>query len=63
MKVLKKQWLLPLLVTILLLVFGVIYIQGLFTNEEHMTQEEIQQQLETMYEGTVGELTLSLIHI
>lgn len=57
MKVLKKQWLLPLLVTILLLVFGVIYIQGLFTNEEHMTQEEIQQQLETMYEGTVGELT------
>ncbi|AOV08978.1 PepSY domain-containing protein [Sporosarcina ureilytica] len=57
MKVLKKQWLLPLLVTILLLVFGVIYIQGLFTNEEQMTKEEIQQQLEMMYEGTVGELT------
>lgn len=57
MKFIKKQWLLPLLLTIVVLVTGVLFIKSLFTKEEQMTQGEIQQQLESMYEGTVGELT------
>lgn len=57
MTVFKKQWLLPLSLTIIILVIGVIFIQSLFSKEEQMTTEEVAQQLASMYGGTVGELT------
>lgn len=52
----KKQWLLPLLIIIIVLGTGVIFVQSLFSKEEQMTKEEIEQQLASMYEGAVGEL-------
>lgn len=57
MTFIKKTWLLPLLLAIIVLVIGVIFIQGLFSKEEQMTKEEVEQQLVLMYGGTVEDLT------
>lgn len=57
MTFIKKQWLLPLLLAIIVLIIGVIFIQGLFSKDEQMTKEEVEQQLVLMYGGTVEDLT------
>lgn len=58
MNIVKKTWFIPLLVTSVILVIGILYIGGLSSKEEQLSREEIQSQLEAMYEGTVDSLVM-----
>lgn len=58
MKVMKKPWAIPLIVTIVILVAGGLYIGSLLTKEKPLSNEEIRSQLENMYEGTVDSLSM-----
>jgi uncharacterized membrane protein YkoI len=58
MKNLRKPWALPLIFTIIILVAGGLFIGNLMTNKTPLSSEEIQGQLETIYDGKVDNLTL-----
>jgi uncharacterized membrane protein YkoI len=58
MKILRKPWALPLIFTIIILVAGGLFIGNLMTNKTPLSSEEIQGQLETIYDGKVDNLTL-----
>lgn len=58
MKYLRKPWALPLIFTIIILVAGGLFIGNLMTNKTPLSSEEIQEQLETIYDGKVENLTL-----
>ena len=58
MKSLRKPWVLPLIITIIILVAGGLFIGNLLTNKAPLSSEEIQTQLETIYDGKVESLKL-----
>ncbi|QUW20999.1 PepSY domain-containing protein [Sporosarcina sp. Marseille-Q4063] len=58
MKNLRKPWALPLIFTIIILVAGGFFIGSLMTKKTPLSSEEIQDQLETIYDGKVEKLTL-----
>lgn len=58
MKIVKKPWFIPLLLTSVILVIGIVYISNLLSQEEQLSSDEIQTRLEAMYEGTVDSLVM-----
>ena len=58
MKIVKKPWFIPLLLTSIILVVGIVYIANLLSQEEQLSSDEIQAQLEAVYEGKVDSLEL-----
>ena len=58
MKFVKKPWFIPLLLTSVILVVGIVYIANLLSQEEQLSSDEIQSQLEVIYEGTVDSLVM-----
>ena len=58
MKILRKPWALPLILTIIILVAGGLFIGNLMTKEAPLSSEEIQKRLENIYDGKVENLTL-----
>lgn len=58
MKLVKKPWFIPLLFSSVILIIGIIYIGSLLSKEEQMSSDEIQSQLEAMYEGSVDSLVM-----
>ena len=57
-KIAKKPWVIPLIVTIVILVVVGLYISSLLKTEKPMSDDEIRSQLEEMYGGTVDGLSL-----
>lgn len=53
----KKPWLIPTLLTIVILTVGGLYITSLIKKEEPITAGEIQAQVESMYGGTVDQMS------
>lgn len=58
MNIVRKTWFIPLLFAGIILVVGIIYIGSLLSKEEQISSDEIQTQLEVMYEGTVDSLVM-----
>ena len=58
MKILRKPWALPLILTIIILVAGGLFIGNLMTKKAPLSSEEIQKRLENIYDGKVENLTL-----
>ena len=58
MKIAKKPWVIPLIVTIVILIVGGLYIGSLLKTEKPLSNEEIRSKLEDMYGGTVDSLSL-----
>lgn len=58
MKNLRKPWALPLIFTIIILVAGGLFIGNLVAKKAPLSSEEIQKQLETIYDGKVENMTL-----
>ena len=58
MKKLRKPWVLPLILTIIIIVAGGLFISNLLTKAELLSSEEIRQQLETIYDGKVENISL-----
>jgi uncharacterized membrane protein YkoI len=58
MKILRKPWALPLIFTIIILVAGGLFIGNLVMKKDPLSSEEIQMQLETIYDGKVQNLML-----
>ncbi|MCG7334906.1 PepSY domain-containing protein [Sporosarcina sp. ACRSM] len=58
MKILKKPWFIPIVLTILILIIGNFYTKQLVSKAETLPEDEIRQQLEEMYEGEVERLSL-----
>lgn len=58
MKIVKKTWFIPLLLTSVILVVGLVYIGNLLSQEEQLSSDEIQFQLETMYEGSIDRIVM-----
>lgn len=58
MKLLKKPWLIPVILTILILVAGDFFTKQFVTKAEAMPEGEIRNQLEEMYAGQVKQLSL-----
>ncbi|KXH83826.1 PepSY domain-containing protein [Sporosarcina sp. HYO08] len=58
MKLLKKPWLIPVILTILILVAGDFFTKQFVTKAEAMPEGEIRHQLEEMYGGQVKQLAL-----
>lgn len=58
MKIAKKPWVIPLIVTIVILVVVGLYIGSLLKTEKPLSDDEIRSQLEEMYGGTVDGLSL-----
>ena len=58
MKNLRKPWALPLIFTIIILVAGGLFIGNLVAKKAPLSSEEIQKQLETIYNGKVENMTL-----
>ena len=57
MKNLRKPWALPLILTIIILVAGGLFIGNLVAKKAPLSSEEIQKQLETIYDGKVENMT------
>ena len=58
MKIAKKPWVIPLIVTIVILIVGGLYIGSLLKTEKPLSNDEIRSQLEDMYGGTVDSLSM-----
>lgn len=58
MKILKKPWFIPIVLTILILIIGNFYTKQLVSKAETLPEDEIRKQLEDMYEGKVERLSL-----
>ena len=58
MKIVKKPWVIPLIVTIVILIVVGLYIGSLLKTEKPLSNDEIRSQLEEMYGGTVNSLSL-----
>ncbi|MFS0577426.1 PepSY domain-containing protein [Sporosarcina sp. 179-K 3D1 HS] len=57
MKLVKKPWFIPILLTIVILMVGNIYTNRILSKEEPLPEQEIRTQLETLYGGKVENLT------
>ncbi|MFC5589448.1 PepSY domain-containing protein [Sporosarcina soli] len=58
MKMIKKPWFIPIVLTILILIIGNYYTKQLVSKAETLPEDEIRNQLEDMYEGKVERLSL-----
>lgn len=58
MKIVRKPWFLPVLFTCVIIVAGAFYIGNMLSKEELLSDSQIRAQLETIYGGTVDELSL-----
>lgn len=57
MKVIKKPWFIPIVLTIAILAFGNYYMKNLVSNAETLPENEIRKQLEETYGGKVERLS------
>lgn len=55
---LKKRWLLPTIITIVILAAGGLYIGSILTKEDSLSDSDIRTQLENRYGGQVDQLSL-----
>lgn len=55
---LKKTWIIPLFIIIVILCGGIFYISSLLSQDEQLSSDEISQQLERMYEGTIDHIKM-----
>ncbi|CAM3272132.1 PepSY domain-containing protein [Filibacter tadaridae] len=58
MKILKRPWFIPTLLTVVILVAGGVFVGSLVTKEELLPESEIQARLENIYGGTVKQLSI-----
>ena len=58
LKIIKKPWFIPIVLTILILIIGNIYTNHLVPKAETLPEDEIRSQLEHMYGGKVERLSL-----
>ena len=58
MKIIKKPWFIPIVLTILILIIGSYYTKQLIFKAETLPEDEIRKQLEEMYGGKVDRLSL-----
>lgn len=56
MKLIKKPWVIPIVLTFVILFAGGLYIGSLITKKEPLSESEIQSRLEAMYGGKVENL-------
>lgn len=58
MKIWKKPWFIPIVLTVLILIAGQLYTAGKLTKANTLTEEEIDTQLSMIYQGEVDDLEL-----
>lgn len=58
MKIIRKPWFIPIVLTILILIVGNIYTNELVSKAETLPEETIREQLQEMYEGKVERISL-----
>ena len=58
MNSLRKPWVLPLILTLIIIVAGGFFISNLLTKAEPLSSEEVRLQLETIYDGKVENISL-----
>lgn len=58
MKIWKKPWFIPIVLTVLILVGGQLYTSGKLTKAETLSADEVEAQLSIIYNGEVHEVVL-----
>lgn len=57
MKLLKKPWFIPILLTIVILLVSNLYTNHILSQDKPLPEQDVRKQLEEMYGGTVEKLT------
>lgn len=58
MNVIKKAWLIPLLIIIIIVLIAIFYKGNFFSQDEPLSRKAVSDQIERMYEGTVDKINI-----